>query len=85
MGGPGSGAYKRTRPAGSGTWFRKHFYYDLVLAPEEERVMPETVAHDEIGRHPFGCECPHCQRYPAELKRRLKRRQRGFSKATSDR
>lgn len=53
-----------------------HWYDDIVVLPEEQRTMPETVPHEEVAAHPFGCACEACERYPAALKRRLKRRAR---------
>lgn len=69
-------AYNKSGPKHSGRKGRyvdHHWYDDIEVLPDDERVMPVTVAHDVVAEHPFGCECLACEAYPEALKRRLKR------------
>jgi hypothetical protein len=63
-----------------GTWWQARFYPLLVFLEEEKRVMPDTVAHDEIARHRPGCDCGPCLSYPQALKTQLKK---NFSRGES--
>lgn len=59
-----------------GTWF-----LPLELAPEPERVMPETRGDDEAYDHMerrFGCDCEVCQRPQARLHQNRWRRAHGL-------
>lgn len=68
--------YRKDGPKGSGRpgqYVGHHWYDDIVVLPAERRVMPDTVPHEEIAVHSWGCTCGPCERYPADLRRRLKR------------
>ena len=45
----------------------------IVVLPDEERVLPVTIAHEEVAEHVFGCECTGCSAYPLPLLRKLKK------------
>lgn len=74
---PGLGRQPRTRPQGSGTWWRKHWYYDIETIPDDERTMPVTISDAELGEHVFGCECPGCLSVPVGHRRHMKHLARG--------
>lgn len=59
-----------------GQYVGHHWYDDIEVAPDEQRQLPVTVAHDVIATHRAGCACVPCSWYPEDLKRRLKRTQR---------
>lgn len=67
--------YTRTGPKQSGRrgqYVGHHWYDDIEVLPDEERVMPVTIPHDVVREHPVGCRCLACETYPDELKARLK-------------
>lgn len=68
--------YRPDGPRGTGragSYVGHHWYDDIVVAADEDRVLPVTVAHDVIATHRVGCACEPCGAYPEALKRRLKR------------
>lgn len=70
-------AYTRSGPKHQGRrgqYVGHHWYDDIEVLPDDQRVMPDTVPHDVVARHTFGCQCVPCARYPDELRDRLKRR-----------
>ena len=56
-----------------GAWFHIRWIDAIVVLPDEERVLPVTIAHEEVAEHVFGCECIGCSAYPLPLLRKLKR------------
>lgn len=61
----------------AGTYQGHHWKPALALLPDAQRAMPETVPHEVVAAHVFGCECAACARYGA-LATRLKRQARGL-------
>lgn len=74
---------KRTPPPANTYLTKSRRRYELPqLLPDDQRVMPETVPHEVIRKHVFGCACKHCANY-GQLAVRLKRRHRGLQTISS--
>lgn len=54
-------------------WWQGRKVWLTEVLPEDERVMPMTIAHDVVATHKLHCLCVACVAYPLELRRRLKR------------
>lgn len=68
--------FTKTGPKWSGrkgSYVGHHWFDDIVVIPEEDRIMPATIPHDVVAEHVFGCQCDGCTLYPTPLLRRLKR------------
>lgn len=62
-----------------GRWLWGRWYADIVVIPDEDRVMPETMSDQELESHSLLCHCPGCRRRAADapaLKRDYLRRKR---------
>ena len=55
-----------------GSYSGHHWFDDIEVIPDEDRVMPMTVPHEVIAEHWITCNCMGCRAYPAEVQRRLK-------------
>jgi len=50
-----------------GSYVGHHWFDDIEVIDDDERVMPDTVPHEFVATHRHGCMCPPCQAYPAQL------------------
>lgn len=55
-----------------GSYVGHHWFDDIEVIPDEDRVMPMTVPHEVIAEHWITCGCVGCRAYPVEVQRRLK-------------
>ena len=55
-----------------GQYVNNHWFDDIEVIPEEARIMPFTVSHEEIGPHEYGCRCVPCSQYPTEIIRKAR-------------
>lgn len=70
-------AYNKNGPVHQGRKGRyvgTHWYDDIVVQPDDQRVMPDTIPHDYVAAHQPGCACEACESYPDELRATLKQR-----------
>lgn len=56
----------------SGRYVGHHWYDDIEVIPDAERVLPVTVPHEVIAEHWITCHCVPCSQYPEDLRRHLK-------------
>lgn len=85
--------YTKTGPLHSGrrgSYHGHNWYDDIVVLPDDERVMPFTVPNTEVREHPFGCDCEACAVYIARdakalgrMKLRWRAQMRRASSATT--
>lgn len=57
-----------------GRYVGTHWYDDIEVIPDEQRVLPETVPDHVVATHRYGCKCRPCTAYPTELKRKLRKK-----------
>ena len=79
--------YRKGGPKDSGRkgqYVGHHWYDDIVVIDDAERVMPDTIPHEYVAAHPLLCSCEACERYrevDPGLLRRLRRRARAGTPA----
>lgn len=62
-------AYNKNGPkhqGRKGQYVGTRWYDDIVVIPDDERVLPDTVPHDVVATHPHECRCQPCQGYRRE-------------------